>query len=142
MFKVDKVSEILNVHTKTVRRYIKEGKLNAKKAGGQWRISEDDILDFLGERPSYEKKDEIIDSNIKKMTMQVSSIVDIDSCTKEEADRITATVCAAMNSKIPENKKARCDSVYKKKEKRLRIMLWGSSKFIGNMLEMISEIMK
>ena len=39
LLSVEAVAEILEVHTRTVRRYIKEKKLKAGKVGGRWKIS-------------------------------------------------------------------------------------------------------
>ena len=46
LFNVNQVAFILKVHPLTVRRYIKEGKLKAVKAGGNIRIKESELQDF------------------------------------------------------------------------------------------------
>ena len=43
LYSVEKVSELLGVHQKTVLRYIKEGNLKANKVGGRWRIHGNDL---------------------------------------------------------------------------------------------------
>lgn len=46
LFNVNQAAYILKVHPLTVRRYIKEGKLKAVKAGGNVRIREKDLMEF------------------------------------------------------------------------------------------------
>lgn len=46
----DEVAEILKVTAWTVREWCKAGKLNASKAGRGWRVSEDDLIDFMKAR--------------------------------------------------------------------------------------------
>ena len=37
-YTIDQVAEVLDIHHKTVRKFIKEGRLKANKIGKQWRI--------------------------------------------------------------------------------------------------------
>lgn len=46
LLNVNQAAFILKVHPLTIRRYIKEKKLNAVKAGGNVRIREKDLLEF------------------------------------------------------------------------------------------------
>ncbi|GIW62039.1 MAG: hypothetical protein KatS3mg089_0891 [Patescibacteria group bacterium] len=46
LFNVNQAAFILKVHPLTVRRYIKEGRLKAIKAGGNVRIREKDLMEF------------------------------------------------------------------------------------------------
>lgn len=62
LLNVNQAAYVLKVHPLTVRRYIKEGKLHAVKAGGAVRIREHDLSDFtkdvvIGEgEPSRKKR--------------------------------------------------------------------------------------
>ncbi|MBI3577190.1 helix-turn-helix domain-containing protein [Candidatus Gottesmanbacteria bacterium] len=46
LFNVNQAAFILKVHPLTIRRYIKEGKLKAVRAGGNVRIKESELVDF------------------------------------------------------------------------------------------------
>lgn len=46
LFNVNQAAFILKVHPLTIRRYIKEGRLKAVKAGGNIRIKESSLSDF------------------------------------------------------------------------------------------------
>ena len=39
LYTVDEVAKMLNMHPRTVRRYIEKGQLRAERIGGSWRIS-------------------------------------------------------------------------------------------------------
>jgi len=47
LFRVDEISKKLSVTTHTLRRYLKERRLNGQKVGKSWYISETAIEDFF-----------------------------------------------------------------------------------------------
>lgn len=53
---VNEVAERLGNHEKTVRRYIVNGDLQAKKIGGQWRIAEPWFEAFLKQGESHNEE--------------------------------------------------------------------------------------
>ena len=50
IYSVEEVSEILQVHIDTVRRYIKSGALRAAKIGKAYRVQESDLQAFIEAR--------------------------------------------------------------------------------------------
>lgn len=143
---IEAVAEILSVHTRTVRRYIKENKLPAQKVGGQWRVLADDLKTFLGadsfadiaNRPKPDPETRTYDST-KKERIVVSAVVDIHVGSKDEALRLSSTILAAMNSPH-EDEQARCDQIFFEEEGRLRFMLWGSPTFMKVMMGMFQVL--
>ena len=55
-YTVEEVAKALKLHPYTVRRLIREGKMPAFKAGGQWRFRKDDIERWSKTYPSAKKK--------------------------------------------------------------------------------------
>ena len=47
VFTAQETAELLHVSERTIRNYIKSGRLKAQKIGGDWAISEDNIKAFL-----------------------------------------------------------------------------------------------
>jgi len=74
LFNVNQVAFMLKVHPLTIRKYIKEGKLKAIKAGGNVRIKESELLEFNKEfvpnRPPIR--------NIPKERNQIKIMTEID----------------------------------------------------------------
>ncbi len=52
LYRVSEVARMLNVSTVAVRKWIKSGKLRAKRIGKLWMISESELKRFLGEKSS------------------------------------------------------------------------------------------
>lgn len=148
IFTVDEVAALLDLHPKTVRRYIREGKLKANKIGGQWRVMRDDLESFVGSEDIVNHKSPngkiikesfgILEKKYEKKT-QVSAVIDYYVDHKEEAERISNSIIAVMNSKDPEYGEARFDFIYYENQKKARFILWGGLMFIGNLLILIAE---
>ena len=47
VYSIREVSAILKVGKRTIYTYIKEGKIKAVKVGKEWRVSEENLRDFL-----------------------------------------------------------------------------------------------
>jgi excisionase family DNA binding protein len=51
---LSKAAELLNVSTRTLHRMIRNGKLPAFKVGGQWRVRESQLRQWIEQREHYE----------------------------------------------------------------------------------------
>ncbi len=150
---VEQVAAELDLHPKTVRRFIQEGKLKAGKIGKQWRITREDLQELMNTgkpiKPETETNEENImeipinqSDNSVKLKVQVSTVVDVYVADTDEAVRITNTLFAVMNCKDPSYGGSRCDHVFFKNELKARYILWGSPKFISNILECLTAIVE
>ncbi|RLE70465.1 MAG: IS607 family transposase [Thermoprotei archaeon] len=52
LYRVSEVARMLNVSTMAVRKWIKSGKLRARRVGKLWMVPESELKRFLGEKPS------------------------------------------------------------------------------------------
>ncbi len=47
IYTLDEVSEILKITKRTIYTYVKEGSLKASRIGRYWRVSEEQLQEFL-----------------------------------------------------------------------------------------------
>jgi excisionase family DNA binding protein len=47
LYTLEEVAALLEVTTRTLYTYIKDGKLKAQKIGGRWKISEENLKKFI-----------------------------------------------------------------------------------------------
>lgn len=148
-YTINQVAEILDMHHKTIRNFISEGKLSASKVGKQWRISEEDIHLFMEKSKELTEKDDILEfsvnekeSHFEKTKINVSAVIDIEEIDKEQYMRISNTLIAIMNSKDPDLKNSTINLKYYENYTRLKILLWGEVKFMEEMLSSISLLVK
>lgn len=149
-YTVDQVAEILRMHHKTIRKFIREGKLSANKVGKQWRISGHDLSIFMeknnvdihnkdiNERENIEFSTSGAGINIEKSKINISTVVDINEIDIDQYMRISNTLIAVTNCKDPDMGNSTISMKYYEKEKRLRVMLWGGLKYTEELLSTIS----
>lgn len=132
-YTVDQVSKLLEMHPKTIRRFIREGKLGASRVGKQYRISGHDLSMFTGN--DHQEKTVMSTESIK-----VSTVVDLEAMSSDDASRISNMLIAASNQKGKNYGKASLNTQYIKEESKLRLMLWGSIEYTRIMLESIEML--
>ncbi len=138
-YSVEKISQMLGIHPKTVQRYIREGKLRATKIGKSWRVTGHDLSVFTeGEKLPIGGTMEKQENSEKNVT--VSSVIDIKVIDKEEAVRIINMLSAAMNIKPPEYGPSTLRTMYLETEDTVRIMIWGSLKFTSVILQSLEAV--
>ncbi len=137
-YDAEKVAEILDLHVKTVHRYIREGKLRGHKVGKAWRVASHDLSIFM------ETNSAMLDSGIignkRELKINVSAVVDIEAIDTDEAIRIANTLTAVMNTKPESSGKATLQTQYIAPEGRLRVMLWGQIQLVETLLSSLNVL--
>jgi excisionase family DNA binding protein len=136
LYTVDAAAERLHLHVKTVRRYIREGRLKAKRIGKEYRIAHADLIEFAG---GTDAADPIV-----PRTRQViaSTILDVDVISPEESHRITTMVMASLNARRGEPDYPRVDSIYYEERARLRITITANPVLTCELLRMIDALLE
>ena len=144
LYSIEKVAELLDVHHKTVLRYIKEGKLPASKVGGRWRIHGNDLTGFVGARDNSEENIVRIQKPKAEVSPEpwVSTVVHAENIDREESIRISNTLIAIANSNSGLNNRCRIDSVYFEEELKIQILVWGTIDFTGQILKILEGLLK
>ena len=131
-YTVDQVAELLDMHVKTIRKFIREGKLQANKVGKQWRITGHNLSLFTEGNTQQNENMDTIHENIYSINNQteikrkinVSSVVEIDVFNFDDASRISNSLMAIMNNKDPKYGKSSIKVQFLQKDKKIRIILF------------------
>ena len=136
-YTVDQISEMLNMHPKTIQRYIREGKLRACKIGKGWRIAGHDLSVFAENHMNTDMEGT---GTSAEDSVKISSVIDIDVRSKEEAERIVNTLTAVLNAKPPEYGVSSMNAQIIEAERKVRVMLWGGLAFTEAILKNIEAL--
>ena len=141
LYTVEDVAQRTGLTDRTIRNYLKDGKLRGKKIGGQWRFTADDI-EALFRTPGEERKsgasEELFASPCAQMNPDVYTVVEYE-CEQTVAGELSARIRAEIDN--PENsfRGSSFDYIYNEKEKRARFVLRGGADFVASMLKIIRK---
>ncbi len=150
-FTVDEAALKLDVHARTVRRYIASGELVANKIGGHWRIRKEDLTSFINgdrnvnqEKSQHIKEDDLcifMDTEYYKsdQDLQICTIVDFRASNREEAQPIAEKIMRTVNSCDCNTCNTKFQYVYKDKEQLARFVIWGDTSAISRIMDEIKE---
>ncbi|EQF23236.1 DNA binding, excisionase family domain protein [Clostridioides difficile CD160] len=145
-YTIDQVADALEMHHKTIRKFIKDGKLKANKVGKQWRISKEDLDRFMDVKSDKSNSLEFkLDSSKERgciPKVNVSTVIDINSISNKEYSRLSNLLLALVNNPTSISNGSTINLKYNENESRLRVMLWGNIKFIEDMLGSISILIE
>lgn len=140
-YSVEQISEMLQMHPKTIQRYIREGKLKAAKVGKGWRVTGHDLSVFFeGNGDAVEKASTRSNLGPSEERIKISAVLDVEVLDMDEAMRIVNSMTAVLNTKPPEYGRSTMNAQFLESEQKVRIMLWGNAKFIETMISSVSML--
>ncbi len=131
LYSVEQVAEQLGLHVKTVRNYVREGRLKAVRIGKQYRISGQDLAALTG-RPVASFRPEPVR---RSRHVEVSSIVEIDAISPETVNRLTNSLMGAADG-------IRIEAIYNRERGHLKIILVGSMDQNASYFRFINAILE
>ncbi|MFJ7086032.1 helix-turn-helix domain-containing protein [Streptomyces griseus] len=147
LYSVGEVAELLGLHVRTVRNYVREGRLKAVRIGKQYRISKENFAALTG-RPVDGTADRPADGTVPVPTpapapghVEVSSIVQIDALGPDAAHRLSTFVTASTRSARDTADPLRVQTVYDKERTRMKIVILGGAAATADLLHMIDGLL-
>ncbi|MDT0528934.1 helix-turn-helix domain-containing protein [Micromonospora sp. DSM 115977] len=133
MYSVEQVAERLGLHVRTVRGYIRAGRLRAVRIGKQYRIARAD-LDALTGRPALARP-------VGGTAVEVSSILQIDGVDRAAADRLATLVLAAANTTHHPAHPLRIQTVHDEERNRMKIVILGGASATAEVLHLVDAVL-
>ncbi|NEB37679.1 helix-turn-helix domain-containing protein [Streptomyces sp. SID14515] len=145
LYSVGEVAELLGLHVRTVRNYVREGRLKAVRIGKQYRISKEDFAALTG-RPVDGTAGRPADGTAPEPApapghVEVSSIVQIDALGPDAAHRLSTFITASTQSARDTSDPLRVQTVYDKERTRMKIVILGGAAATADLLHMIDGLL-
>jgi excisionase family DNA binding protein len=130
LYSVEQVASRLGLHVRTIRNYVRDGRLKAVRIGKQYRIAREDLEAFTGTSAAALEVDE------QTRHVEASSIVHIDAIDRAGADRISTHVMGSLNqSGIG---RLRAETVYDEDRAVLKVIILGDLAATAELLRLIN----
>lgn len=130
---VEEVAQRLQLHVRTVRRYVRGGQLSAVRIGKQYRIAEEDLEAFTGVPAAGLPTGEAL----RRRHTEVVSVVQVDIIDEEQAGRLTDTVRSVLQGWLWARNRVQLLHLYDQERKRLKLVLAGDLLGVADLIETI-----
>ncbi|MEV4876272.1 helix-turn-helix domain-containing protein [Streptomyces cyaneofuscatus] len=134
LYSIGEVAERLGLHVRTVRNYVRDGRLKAVRIGKQYRISRADFEALTG-NPSTASAD------VGRGHLEVSSIVQIDAIGPDAAHRLSTFVTASAQSPRDAPDPLRVQTVHDRERARMKIVILGGAAATAELLHLIDGVL-
>jgi excisionase family DNA binding protein len=138
MYSVEQVADRLGLHVRTVRNYVREGRLKAVRIGKQYRIAGEDLAAMTG-RPASTFERETVR---RTRHVEVSSIVEIDAVSPDTATRVMNSMGGAYLSRRSGDEPLRIETIYDAERARLKIILVGGMEITASYFKIINAVLE
>jgi excisionase family DNA binding protein len=138
LYSVEQVADRLNLHVRTVRSYVREGKLKAVRIGKQYRIAAEDLAAMTG-RPVSSFESEPVP---RHRHVEVSSIVEMDAISVDLANRLSNLLLASAKGRGQSDDPLRIETIYNQERAHLKVILVGSIDTCASVLKAIKLILE
>jgi excisionase family DNA binding protein len=127
LYSVEQVANLLGLHVKTVRNYVRDGRLKAVRVGKQYRITGTDLEAFTGgPLPAPARRTRHV---------EVSSIVQVDAIGVDSMNRLSTTVIAIAQG-------VRVQTVYDEERASMKIIVVGGVAETADLLRTVAAVVE
>jgi excisionase family DNA binding protein len=133
-YSVERAATLLGLHVKTVRSYVRDGKLKATRVGKSYRIARGDLESFAGGpiEPRQVSRQRRVDA---------STVVQIDASSPELASRISTMITAATSAPV-DAEQLHVQTIYDEERASMKIILAGGVGRIAETLKLIEVLLE
>ncbi|MFD8322096.1 helix-turn-helix domain-containing protein [Kitasatospora purpeofusca] len=144
-FSVEQVAELLGLHVRTVRGYVRDGRLRATRIGKQYRIARRDFESFAG-GPGAGGADATPESEAPPpaapgpLHAEASAVVQIDAIGVREAARLSNTLLAAVSGPRGGGVPLRIETLHNEERSTLKVIVLGAPADTAELLLLVHTL--
>jgi excisionase family DNA binding protein len=132
VFSVEQVAAQLGLHVRTVRNYVRDGRLKAVRIGKQYRITAADLAAFTG-LPVADRA--------AAPLAELSGVAEIAGVDRAAADRISTMVVASVNGPREDGERAlRVETIYDAERATVKIIVLGDLAAGADLLRWVASV--
>jgi excisionase family DNA binding protein len=138
LYTVDDVADLLGLHVKTVRGYVRDGRLKATRIGKSYRIAADDLEAFTGHPPGPTAGESVS----RARRAEATTIVQMEAASRETVHRISTVLSAAVVASTQDSDRLRVETVYEEERAALKVILLGGLERVAGALSLVAAVVE
>ena len=132
------IAKRLKLHVKTVRNYVREGRLKAVRIGKQYRIARTDLEAFTGFPLPLTDNERAK----RRRDVRASCVVEIDAISPESSSEIEGALKAFAYRSASGEEDVRVEAIYDQSIGHLKVMLFGGAAGTASALMLAVALLK
>jgi excisionase family DNA binding protein len=135
LYSLEQIASQLGLNVRTVRGYVRSGRLKAVRIGKQYRVAREDLEAMTG---ALVKSDPVP----RHRQVEASSVVQIDAVSKESANRITNQLMGAAKAPRGDALPLRIETIYDEERAGLKIIVIGSLSAAADLFRLLGVLLE
>ena len=132
------IAKRLKLHVKTVRNYVREGRLKAVRIGKQYRIARADLEAFTGAPLPLTDSERAR----RQRHVEASCVVEIDAISPESSSQLESALKAFAHRTEGGDDEVRIEAIYDRDIGHLKLMLFGGAAGTASALMLTVALLK
>jgi excisionase family DNA binding protein len=136
LYSVEQVAQLLDLHVRTVRGYVRDSRLKAIRIGKQYRISRADLERFTGGAVPAPRDG----SAGRARRVEVSTVVQVDAISAADAGRLSTLLTASAGGRDRSERALRIQTIYDEEAADMKVLVFGGLADSAEVLRLIGVI--
>jgi excisionase family DNA binding protein len=132
LYSLEQVAERLGLQVRTVRSYVRSGRLKAIRIGKQYRVTRESLEDLTGPAPLAVPRHRHV---------EVSSVIQVDAVSQETAGRVTNHLAGAAKA-AQDGSALRVEAIYDEERSQLKVIVIGSLLNAANVFRLLGALLE
>ena len=134
MYSLDQVAERLGLHVRTVRAYVRTGRLKAIRIGKQYRVAREELEAIVG-------ASNLPEAVSRRRRAEVSSVVQMDAVTENMALRVADHLSSVVKRPRDDDSALRVETIYDLGHAHLKVIVIGSLSAAANIFALLGAVL-
>jgi excisionase family DNA binding protein len=134
LYSLDRVAERLGLHVRTVRAYVRTGRLKAIRIGKQYRVAREELEAIIGAGNSR-------DAVARRRRAEAASVVQMDAVTENTALRVADHLRNAVKMPRDDGSALRIETIYDPGRAHLKVIVIGSLPTAAHIFGLLGAIL-
>jgi excisionase family DNA binding protein len=138
LYTVEQAAEVLRLHVKTVRAYVRDGRLKATRIGKSYRIARTDLEAFAGGPVSTPARE----AAVRRRQAQVSSVIRVDAVSPALRDRVAGLVSGIAAAPSESSERLHITINYDEEHASMTVIVTGDLTGSAEILRLVSAVVE
>ena len=134
MYSLDQVAERLGLHVRTVRAYVRAGRIRAIRIGKQYRVTREELEAIVGAGNTR-------DAVARRRRAEASSVVQMDAVPEHTALRVADHLRNAVKTPREDGSALRIETIYDPGRAHLKVIVIGTLPAAAHIFGLLGAIL-